>query len=146
MEKPKEILLWSIALPGFGQLLNRKYFKGFLLVLLEFLVNVKGNINWVILLSFQGKIEQAIGAADYQWIMFYPCLYFFAIYDAYRDSEGEKKLYASLPFIFSAYFMTIGVIYSTEFLGPVFLPIISVIPGVTIGFLLQRYIRKKLKN
>src|SRR5699024_6540294 len=88
VEKPKEILLWSIAFAGFGQLLNRKYVKGILLIVLEFLINVKGNINWVILLSFQGEIQQAIQQADYQWLMFYPCLYFFAIWDAYKDAGG----------------------------------------------------------
>ncbi len=143
MEKPKEILLWSIAFPGFGQLLCEKYVKGILLVSLEFLVNVKGNINLVIMYSFQGEIQQAIGHADYQWIMFYPCLYFFAIWDAYKSAGGGNKPYAGLPFVFSAYFMTVGVIYSTEWLGPVWLPILSVAPGLLVGFLLQKYIRKK---
>lgn len=144
MEKPKEILLWSIALPGFGQLLNRKYIKGILLVLLEFLVNVKGNINWVILLSFQGEIDLAIGHANYQWLMFYPCLYFFAMWDAYRDAGGGKKPYSFLPFVFSAYFMTVGVIYSSKLLGPIWLPILSILPGLLVGLLIQKYIRKKL--
>src|SRR5690625_7767665 len=83
-----EVLLWSIALPGFGQLLNRKYVKGILLVSLEFIVNVLGKVNQVILLSFHGEIEEAIHQADYLWLMFYPCLYFFAIWDAYKDA-GE---------------------------------------------------------
>lgn len=38
---PKERLLWSIALPGFGQFLNKKYLKGIVFVFLEFLVNVQ---------------------------------------------------------------------------------------------------------
>jgi len=74
-----EKLLWSIAFPGFGQLLNKKYFKGTLLIFLEILVNVLGNLNEVIILSFQGNIEMAIDQANYQWIMFYPCIYFFAM-------------------------------------------------------------------
>lgn len=43
--KAIEALLCSIALPGFGQLLNRKYTKGFVLILLELLVNVLGNFK-----------------------------------------------------------------------------------------------------
>ncbi|WP_405098680.1 hypothetical protein [Oceanobacillus sp. FSL H7-0719] len=144
MEKPKEVLLWSIALPGFGHFLNGKYFKGIVLIFLEFLVNVKGNINLVIIFSFQGEIEQAIQHADYQWLMFYPCLYFFAIWDAYRDAGGGKEPYSFLPFVFSAYFMTVGVVYSSKLLGPIWLPILSIIPGLIVGFLLQRYIRRKL--
>lgn len=89
-----ERLLWSTALPGFGQLLNRKYIKGILLIFLEFLVNVQANFNVVIILIFQGDIEKVIVQTDYQWIMFYPYLYFFAMWDAYKDAGGGKKPYS----------------------------------------------------
>ena len=105
-----ERLLWSIALPGFGQLLNGKYVKGIVFIFLEILVNVQGSLNVAILLSFQGEIEKAIQQADYQWIMFYPCLYFFSMWDAYKDAGGGKLRFAFLPFVFSAYFMTVGLI------------------------------------
>jgi hypothetical protein len=36
-----EAILWSIALPGFAQLLNRKFLKGIVFIFFEFLVNVK---------------------------------------------------------------------------------------------------------
>ena len=51
-----EKLLWSIALPGFGQYLNGKYFKGTVLLILEFLINIQSNFNQVILISFHGEI------------------------------------------------------------------------------------------
>ncbi len=70
-----EKLLWSIALPGFGQLLNRQYLKGILLIALELLVNVQANFNEVILLSFFGETQEAVQQANYGWLMFYPCLY-----------------------------------------------------------------------
>ncbi|MYL42143.1 MULTISPECIES: hypothetical protein [Virgibacillus] len=145
-----EALLWSVALPGFGQILNKKYLKGILLFLLEILVNVQGNFNEVILLSFHGEIEAAIQQTNYHWIMFYPCLYFFAMWDAYKDAGGGKKPYSSLPFVFSAYFVAVGTIYSSRLtlfgllLGPIWLPILSVIPGLLLGFLLQWILRKKL--
>ena len=138
-----EKLLWSIALPGFGQLLNRQFLKGILFIFLEFLVNVQGNLNKVIFQSFHGEIEQAIQQADYQWIMFYPCLYFFAMWDAYKDAGGGTKPFSYLPFVFGAYFMTVGVIYSSSFRllgvlpGPIWLPLLSIIPGVFVGFLIQ---------
>lgn len=98
--KKLEVLLWSIALPGFGQLLNRKYMKGFVLIGLEFLVNVMGNFNTIIVLSFNMKIEEAIAQTNYLWLMFYPCLYFFAIWDAYKDAGGGEKPFAYLPLYF----------------------------------------------
>ena len=83
METSIERLLWSIALPGFGQFLNGKLIKGMVIVFLEFLINVQANFNGVIISSFHGDIEKAIAETDYLWLMFYPCLYMFAMWDAY---------------------------------------------------------------
>jgi len=69
--------------------------------------------------------------------MFYPCVYLFAIWDAYRDAGGRKP-YAFLPFVFSAYFGTIGVVYSSLLLGPVWLPIIFLILGAFLGFFVKK--------
>lgn len=113
--KKLEALLWSIALPGFGQLLNHKYVKGLLLVGLEIFVNVMGNFNTIIVLSINFKIEEAIAQTNYLWLMFYPCLYFFAIWDAYKDAGGGEKPFAYLPLVFSAYFVTVGLIFSPGF-------------------------------
>lgn len=150
-ERRSEILLWSIALPGFGQLLNREYFKGFILIILEFIVNIKGKINVVIMHSFLGEMQEAIDEADFLWLMFYPCLYLFAIWDAYRDASGGTHTFFYIPFVFAAYFGTLGVIYSTRLtlfgylIGPVFLPIISMIIGFIVGQIIRWVIRIKIK-
>ncbi|MBU8878230.1 hypothetical protein BGM26_04390 [Bacillus sp. FJAT-29790] len=143
-----EKVLWSIALPGFGQLLNGKFPKGLLLILLEVLINVLSNFNQVIIYSFQGEIQLAIDQTNYQWLMFYPCLYMFSIWDAYRDAGcGANVPYSFLPFVFSAYFVTVGLIYSSSLkifgvlFGPVFLPMLFLIPGISIGFLIQIVLR-----
>lgn len=145
-----EQLLWNIALPGVAQLLNRKYIKGILFIGLEFLVNVQANFNKVILLSFQGEINQAIAEADYQWLMFYPCLYMFAMWDGYRDAGGTKVPYSFLPFVFAAYLLTVGVICSPKlsifgvFFGPMWLPILFLPIGLGIGLAI-RYLLVKLR-
>ncbi|WP_400247688.1 hypothetical protein AB3U99_11425 [Niallia sp. JL1B1071] len=139
-----ENILWSIALPGFAQLLNKKYLKGFFFIGLEFLINIQANFNQVILLSFHGRIQEAIEITNFQWLMFYPCLYFFAMWDACRDSGVKSSVFAYLPFVFSAYFVTAGLILSPDLkvfgklLGPVWLPMLFVIPGVCIGFILKK--------
>ncbi|WP_106498423.1 hypothetical protein [Lentibacillus sp. Marseille-P4043] len=142
------MLLWSIAFPGFGQLLNSKYVKGLVLIGLEFLVNVMGNFNTIIVLSFHGRIQEAIEQTNYQWLMFYPCLYFFAIWDAYKDVGGGKKPYSFMPFVFSAYFVTVGLILSPTvtifgvLIGPMWLPILFLPIGIVIGFIIQWILRK----
>lgn len=137
--KKLEAVLWSIALPGFAQLLSRHYIKGILFIGLEFLVNVMGNLNTIIVLSFNLKIEEAIPETNYLWLMFYPCLYFYAIWDAYKNAGGGEKAFAYLPLVFSAYFVTVGVIFSPSFtiagqlIGPLWLPILSTPIGLAAG-------------
>lgn len=144
----KEKLFWCIALPGFGQLLNGKYLKGFVFILLEIIINVQANLNTVILLSFNGEIAKAIQQTNYQWLMFYPCLYFFAMWDAFKDAGGGKESNSFLPFVFLAYSLTLGVIYSAKFkifgilFGPVWLPIVCIIPGLVVGFLVKKVLNK----
>jgi hypothetical protein len=141
-----EVLLWSIAFPGFGQILNGKYIKGALFIGLEFLVNVQSNFNEVIILSFHGDLQSAIDKTNYGWLMFYPCLYLFSIWDAYRDGGGGKTPYSYLPFVFAAYFATLGLIFSPGFkvfgvlLGPVWLPILSCFIGIGIGIVIKNVV------
>jgi len=143
-DKVIESILWSIALPGFAQLLNKKFLKGILFIGLEILINVQSNLNHIILLSFHGEIRQAIETTNYQWLMFYPCLYFFAMWDAYKDSVELRLPYSYLPFVFSAYFVTVGLIFSPSIIlfgklwGPVWLPMLFVIPGVLIGLIIKK--------
>ncbi|WP_188455071.1 hypothetical protein [Virgibacillus oceani] len=145
---PLELLLWSIAFPGFGQLLNSKYVKGIILIIAEFVVNVFANFNQIIVLSFHGEITGAIEQTNYQWLMFYPCLYFFSIWDAYKDAGGGEKPYAYMPFVFSAYFVTLGLIFSPKLtifghlIGPMWLPILSLPIGIFVGAIIRRILLK----
>jgi hypothetical protein len=144
-----EALLWSIALPGFGQLLVGQYFKGGLFVLLEFLINLYSNFNMAIMYSFLWEIDKAFEVINYQWLMFYPCLYMFAMWDSYRHAMPEEEKYTYLPFVFGAYFVTVGLMISSKVsifniqLGPVFLPMLIFLPlGLLIGYLIRKVVLK----
>ncbi len=138
-----EGILWSIALPGFPQLLVGLWLKGALFVILEIIINVQSNFNLGIMYSFLGETHRAASVIDYQWLMFYPCLYMFAMWDAYKLAEGSKSKYSFFPFVVSAYMVTVGLMYSPKvyilgkFIGPIFLPILFVIPGILIGLLIR---------
>ncbi|MGP4060464.1 hypothetical protein [Halobacillus sp. H74] len=148
MKKPKkhEALLWSIAFPGFGQFLNRRFLKGTVLLVLEVIINVQSNFNLTIMYSFRGEINTAIETPDYQWLMFYPCIYMFAMWDAYRDAEGNTTSVSYIPFVFAAFFVTVGLIYSAKIklfgliMGPVFLPMLFLVPGLVVGFIIYKVI------
>jgi hypothetical protein len=147
-----EAIMWSIALPGFSQLLMKKYWKGTLFVILEFIINVQSHFNSAIMQSFLWNIDEAIQILDFQWIMFYPCLYMFAMWDAYKAAMKNHDEYAFLPFVFCAYFVTVGIMYSTEWrifgimFGPVFLPMLFLIPGLICGHLVKYFLIHFKKN
>lgn len=143
-----DVLLWSIALPGFGQILNGKFLKAVLFIGLEFLVNVKSKLNGIIIYSFHWDIPNSINQTNYQWLMFYPCLYMFAMWDAYRDAGGGKSDYAVLPMVFGAYVGTVGVIFSQSLnfmgivIGPVWLGMMGALLGVGVGALIRAALLK----
>lgn len=136
-------IMWSIALPGFSQLLTGQNYKGTLFVLTEITINVCSNFNKAIMYSFLGEFSNASEVINYQWLMSYAFLYFFAMWDAYKYEMPENEELAFLPFASAGAFVTIGLIYSNDIklfgqvIGPVFMPMIFVIPGVIFGFLIR---------
>ncbi len=155
MEKEDSVLesiLWSIALPGFAQILNGKLLKGIIFIAFELIINVNAHFNEVIRLSFIGNLEDTITQTNYQWLMFYPCVYFYAMWDAFKDAGGGKEPYSYFPFLFSAFFVTIGIMFSPKVKvfgilpGTVWFPMSCVIPGLIIGFFLKSHIKKGMTN
>jgi hypothetical protein len=145
--KTYEALFWSLGLPGFGQLLNKKLAKGLLLIALEILINVQSNLNEIILLSFQGNIISSIQKTNYGWLMFYPCVYMFGIWDAYRDANEELEPFAYIPFVSAAYFATVGLMYSSRYifgylLGPVWLTSMFCFLGIGVGVIVRNIMIK----
>ncbi|HET6872919.1 MAG TPA: hypothetical protein VFH42_08040 [Sporolactobacillaceae bacterium] len=147
-----EAILWNVAMPGFGQLQSGNYLKGFLFIFLEFLINSKSHFNLGIMYSFQGDIARAASVIDYQWLMFYPCVYMFSMWDAFRDADPPSTRYSYLPFVFGAFYVTVGLMYSSKITifgvnwGPVFLPMAFLIPGLMTGWIIQWIIRLVNKN
>ncbi|RVT67380.1 hypothetical protein EM808_02575 [Niallia taxi] len=146
-----ERLLWSIAFPGFGQLLNHKYLKALLFIMMEMVINRQSNFNLAIISSFHGNIDKSIDNIHFQWIMFYPCLYFFAMWDAVKDTyddEDSSPPYAFLPYASCAICVTVGLIYCQKWtifgilLGPIFMPILCVLPGIIIGLYVKKWLLK----
>ncbi|NPV93329.1 MAG: hypothetical protein HPY50_21425 [Firmicutes bacterium] len=138
-QSPWVALLWSLAIPGFGQLYNRDYLIGLVLVALEIVINVNANLNLAILYSFRGRIAEVYQVANFQWLLFYPCVYTFSLWQAYNKAlairQGSDETAPRLSGIFLGLAMggTLGVIYSS-FIGPVFTGIAGGMVGAVIGF------------
>jgi len=98
---------------------------------------MKSHFNKIIVWSLIGDISQAIENGDTSWLSFYQCIYFFAMYDAYMSAGGGVgNRFAFLPFVFSAYFVTVGIFYSSKvrkfghLIGPLWFPLICLISMV----------------
>ncbi|MEQ6378208.1 hypothetical protein RZN25_15455 [Bacillaceae bacterium S4-13-56] len=139
-QSPWAALLWSIAIPGFGQFYNRDYFLGLLLIGWEVLVNLQANVNESILYSFNGELYKAYEVSDLSWGLFYPAVFCYSIWQAFNKAlkmnvensvEGENILLR--PHLTGFFFgMTIGMDFGliwSFFISPVF-------SGLSLGLIL----------
>src|SRR5699024_2230310 len=85
---------------GFGQFLNKKYFKAITFIVLEVMINLGGKVNTIIMESFLLHTKKAIEEANYLWLMFYPCIYLFAFCDAYKDACAHELLFMYIHLFF----------------------------------------------
>jgi hypothetical protein len=90
-KSPLAAMVWSVLLPGFGQLYNKQYFIGVVLIGCEFVVNLNSNLNLALVHSFNGDFSAAHAVIDYRWGMFYPSLYGFAIWQAFNTAKAHNS-------------------------------------------------------
>lgn len=119
--------LFSMLMPGFGQIYNQQYIKGIFFVILEHYDNVSANINKAIQLDFNGFRQQALEAVIYDGLLFYPGFYVYAVWDAwFYAKEGANKTKTAIPFIIGGFLGEFSSIYSSK------IPI----PSLTTGLLM----------
>ncbi len=68
----------------------------------------------------------------------------FAIWDAYKEAEGEVSVLGYIPFVMTAYFAVVGLIFSStlevfgRILGPLYMTILFAIIGILMGLMVRR--------
>lgn len=166
-KSPVAAMLWSIALPGLGQIYNRDYVPAFLLLVLEFLININSNLNLSVLHSFHYDFQLAHEAVNYRWGLFYPSIYGFAIWQAYNHAKAHNHKIEGTGVLKTVYFtgfffgfiigMNLGLYWHNHemieminflhFLHfPVFNGLVLGIFGGILGALIERFYRKKIKR
>jgi hypothetical protein len=86
-KSPWAALLWSMALPGFGQVYNGNYILGFVFVVAELMVNNMSKLNLSFLYTLHGDFNQSHNVVDFQWGMFYPSLWGFGMWQAFNKAK-----------------------------------------------------------
>lgn len=85
-------LACSVALPGLGHFYLGAYFRGFILMSWEIIVNQLGRVNLSIFLTVLGHAEKAQQVVNYRWAMIYPVFYLLAMWDSYRLAVDMNKI------------------------------------------------------
>ncbi|MEN1967087.1 hypothetical protein WMZ97_03315 [Lentibacillus sp. N15] len=159
-KSPIAALLWSLALPGFGQLYNRDFLLGIILMTWEIILNVKTNLNLALFYSFKGDFTLASQVVNYEWGLFYPSVFCFALWQAFnsahslnRHSSGKKRwerVYLTGFFIGMVTGMNMGINwydgfltkYSPIFNTPIFSGIAIGLIGAFIGHMLELLLKR----
>ncbi len=145
LTRARTALFWSITFPGFGQFYNHQYIKGFFFIVLEFLINLQGEVNRAIIYSFHGEFALASEVANWNWLLFYPCIYIFGMAESYYQAHlKENQAFSEaqfVPFILAAMIGTIGTIYGLRWgLGPIFNGLIGMMAGAILGRIAMKWV------
>ncbi|WP_257348046.1 hypothetical protein [Pseudalkalibacillus decolorationis] len=91
--KPSTAMMWSLFMPGLGQLyVHRIVTATYLIVWAVIFFYFSHGLEAVSLL-FIGKVEQATSVLNSEWFLFFPSVFGFAAYDAYVNTVENNKLY-----------------------------------------------------
>lgn len=93
LRNPYVVAFFAFSYPGFGNLMQHRYAKGFILVLWEVFINHKAKVNLGIMHSLQGNFEQAKQVTDQNWLILYVAIYMFAIWDSFRTTIELNKIH-----------------------------------------------------
>jgi hypothetical protein len=125
--------LFSMLMPGFGQLYNRQFLKAVFLLTVEHYDNVLGRINTAIYLDFNGFHQKALEAANFQYVLFYPGFYAYTVWDAwYHAKPHANKAKTGIPFLIGGFLGEFGAIFASRLSIPTLtVGLLMVVPMIT---------------
>jgi hypothetical protein len=92
-KNPLMAVFWTLFAPGLGHMYLKRMMMGFF-ILFIFIINVyysKALLAFHLLV--RGNFAAATRVVDKEWFLFFPSLYAFSIYDAYKNATEYIKLF-----------------------------------------------------
>lgn len=90
---PVMSILWSLFVPGLGQLYIHRILTSFFLIIGLVTFYYFSHIQEAVILLFLGKIKKATAMLNPEWLLFLPSHYGFAVYDSYMNTVENNKLF-----------------------------------------------------
>ncbi|RDU37210.1 hypothetical protein DRW41_11055 [Neobacillus piezotolerans] len=90
---PVMAVVWSLFVPGLGQLYIHRIVASFFVIIWTVVFFYYSRGLEAISLLFLGEIDKATAVVNPEWLLFFPSLYGFALFDAYINTVENNKLY-----------------------------------------------------
>ncbi|MEN6388799.1 MAG: hypothetical protein ABFD04_00140 [Syntrophomonas sp.] len=85
------MIWWAASYLGFAYVSLGAYIKGFILIFLEFFLNVQAKLNLGIFYSLTGQFDMAKQVLDTKWLLFYVPIYVAIMWGASRTATDLNK-------------------------------------------------------
>ncbi|MGM0845721.1 MAG: hypothetical protein ACQEUT_12145 [Bacillota bacterium] len=90
---PVMAVIWSLFVPGLGQLYIHRIITASFVVVWVIVFSYYSHALEAISLLFLGEVQKATLVLDAEWLLFFPSLYGFSVYDSYINTVENNKLY-----------------------------------------------------
>jgi hypothetical protein len=90
---PVMSFLWSLFVPGLGQIYIHRITTAFFIIIWVVIFAYYSHSLEAISLLFLGKVKEATAVLKPEWLLFFPSIYGFALFDSYMNTVENNKLY-----------------------------------------------------
>jgi hypothetical protein len=91
--KPAMSIIWSLFMPGLGQLYIHRVLTAFFSLIWTILFLYFSKTLVAVHNLFLGDIQASTQVLDKQWLLYMPSMWGFAVYDSYMNTVENNKLY-----------------------------------------------------
>lgn len=90
---PVMSIIWSLFVPGLGQLHNHQTITSFFLIIWSVVIFYFSHALEAVSLLYLGKIQESTSVINAEWLLLLPSIYGFAAFDSYVNTVENNKLY-----------------------------------------------------
>ncbi|MBE4910514.1 hypothetical protein IMZ08_20975 [Bacillus luteolus] len=90
---PIMAVIWSLFVPGLGQLYIHRIITAFFVIIWVVTFSYFSHGLEAISLLFLGKVQEATSVLKPEWLLFFPSIYGFSVFDSYINTVENNKLY-----------------------------------------------------